>query len=108
MANILIIDDVPASVDVMAEMLVREGHTVLKAADGANGLLVFRRHRPDLTFIGVHVRQDRGWEIVDNLRREDDGARIVVSGSLSTDDARKRAAGRARSLFARRTACKGF
>lgn len=51
MAKILIIDDDGIVRDALSVFLTREGHKVITAADGGNGLLAFKNNLPDLVVL---------------------------------------------------------
>lgn len=51
MAKILIIDDDGIVRDSLTVFLIREGHEVMSAGDGANGLLLFKNALPDLVIL---------------------------------------------------------
>ena len=52
-ARILIVDDVPANLDVLFEALEAEHYKVLVATDGATALAVAEREQPDLVLLDV-------------------------------------------------------
>jgi len=90
-SKVLIIDDSASLANFLKDVLAREGYAVHVASDGANGLLLFRSQKPDITLLGVHVRRGLGWETLDNLRREDSRSPIVVLGSVASEEAEKKA-----------------
>jgi PAS domain S-box-containing protein len=68
MATILVVDDVPANRDVLVMLLSKEGHTLLEAADGDEGLLAVRAEHPDLVIADVLMPSMDGYEFVRQLR----------------------------------------
>src|SRR5207237_5922744 len=45
--RVLVVDDAPANVALLQQLLSREGHVVLTAADGVEALAIVQRGRPD-------------------------------------------------------------
>jgi two-component system, sensor histidine kinase and response regulator len=52
-ALILIIDDIPANLGVMVDLLETEGHTVAVAKNGPEGLRRAESEQPDLILLDV-------------------------------------------------------
>jgi DNA-binding response OmpR family regulator len=89
--TVLIIDDSAALANFLKDVLKREWYAVHTAPDGANGLLLFRGQKPDITLLGVHVRRGLGWDTLDKLRRENSRSPVVVLGSVASEEAEKKA-----------------
>jgi adenylate cyclase len=53
MARILVVDDDPDFVEVTRTILESEGHQVLSAADGEDGLAQMRQNKPHLVLLDV-------------------------------------------------------
>ena len=68
MAIILVVDDVPANRDVLTTLLRHQGHRLLEAADGREGLAVARAEHPDLVITDVLMPVMDGYELVQHLR----------------------------------------
>ncbi len=92
MPRLLIIDEDVASGRRLQEALEKGGYAVQVAADGANGLLTFRAHRPDLTLLGVRGTEGNGWRVLGRLRKEDPHARVALLGVGPSAEAEARAA----------------
>lgn len=78
MAVILIVDDEQGLRDLMCRILEGVGHTVIKAADGGRGLILFRQHAPDLVISDIIMPKQTGVELVARLRAEAPTTPIVV------------------------------
>jgi DNA-binding response OmpR family regulator len=88
MAKILIIDDDGIVRDALAVFLTRAGHDVAAAADGANGLLLFRNDRPDLVVLDRDLPALSGSEVLAGIRALDRKAAVIVlTGYDSAEDA---------------------
>lgn len=63
--------------------------TLLEAEDGAQGLEMIRRHRPDLVLLDIHLPDMDGFTIFEQLQNDPDTAQIPVvalSGSAAPAD----------------------
>ena len=67
-ATILVIDDSPTMREMIASVLRRGGYEVVTAADGDEGLRVFRERVPDLVVLDLHMPGMNGWETLERLR----------------------------------------
>ena len=78
MATILIVDDLAANREVLVRLLRYQGHRLVEAADGAEGLAAVRAERPDLVITDVLMPVMDGYELVRKLRLDPVTARIPV------------------------------
>ena len=62
-ARILIIEDNPASMELMAYLLEAFGHTALTAGDGETGVRMARETQPDLIVCDVHLPKLDGFGV---------------------------------------------
>lgn len=84
MATILIIDDDDLLRNVLAKALGYAGHTVVQAADGAQGLDLFRATPVDLVLTDLVMPVQEGVETILQLRRDSpDMPIIAMSGGVS-------------------------
>lgn len=67
-ATVLIVDDEPDLVELIAYALSAEGFRVLTAADGAEGLAVAEAERPDLVVLDIMMPRMDGVELTERLR----------------------------------------
>ncbi len=67
-ATVLIVDDEPDLVELMAYTLSAEGFRVLTAADGAEGLAIAEAERPDLVVLDIMMPRMDGVELTERLR----------------------------------------
>lgn len=70
MARILIIEDNPANLELMAYLLQAFGHSVLAAEDGQQGICVARREHPDLVLCDVQLPDIDGYEVLRQLKAD--------------------------------------
>ena len=68
MATILIVDDLAANRKVLVTLLRYEGHRLIEAADGDEGLAAVQAERPDLVITDVLMPVMDGYEFIRQLR----------------------------------------
>jgi two-component system cell cycle response regulator len=68
MARMLVIEDNPANLELMAYLLTAFGHTPLLAFDGEQGLAAARREIPDLIVCDMQLPRLDGYAIVRQLK----------------------------------------
>ena len=106
MARILIIDDEVNIRKPLQILLERAGHDVVSAANGHEGLRLWRQDPGDLVITDIHMPEKNGLETIIELREIAPQARILaMSGG---DMNRGRRPGRRAMLGAIRTISKPF
>ena len=78
MARILIIEDNPANVELMAFLLTAYGHTAASAPDGARGIAVARAEPPDLVACDVNLPGIDGFGVLAALKADPGLAGVPV------------------------------
>jgi CheY-like chemotaxis protein len=68
MTRILVIEDNPTNLELMAYLLQAFGHTVMTAEDGEEGLEAVRREVPDLIVCDVQIPKYDGYEVAAQLK----------------------------------------
>jgi CheY-like chemotaxis protein len=91
MALILVIDDDGFYLDVLRNVLTDEGHEVMLAQGGVEGIALYqdrqRGRRPDLVITDMRMPGIDGSDVIRNLRKFDSHARIIaVSGATTFYD----------------------
>jgi len=80
-ATILVIDDDDRIRLLLHRLLEAEGHQVREAADGGEGLALYRQRRADLVLCDIFMPEKEGLETIQDLLRYDPGAKVVaISG----------------------------
>ena len=85
MATVLVVDDDPAVRQLVVTILEGEGHDVLPAANGLEGLMVYSsyRSRVDLIVTDIDMPQMNGIELLVRIRALDPAAKsLVMSGRV--------------------------
>lgn len=87
MAKILIIDDDGIVRDALSVFLVRAGHEVFTAADGANGVQVFKNNLPDLVVLDRDLPVLSGSGVFANIRKiSKDVPILILSGFCEPEE----------------------
>ena len=68
MASVLVVDDDADIRGLLHELLQRQGHTVIEASDGREGLRLFHSSRPDLVILDISMPGLDGWETLERIR----------------------------------------
>ncbi|MEW9514850.1 response regulator transcription factor [Streptomyces bacillaris] len=85
MPKLLIVEDDPASVLALRELLTRGGYRVVTAADGREALRLMFAERPDLMLLDLLVPELDGWRVLTRARDLSDLPVLVVSGLDDVD-----------------------
>ena len=75
-ASILVVDDTPANLQVLAGMLKDRGYKVRPVPGGKLALLAAQRDPPDLILLDINMPEMNGYEVCAHLKA-DDGLRGV-------------------------------
>jgi CheY-like chemotaxis protein len=81
--TILVIDDDELVREMVVELLEAEGHRVLSAASGEDGLATVRAVRPDLILVDHHMPGMTGHEVIQRLKADAATGRIPVVAMTS-------------------------
>src|SRR5665213_3421824 len=87
--RIVVADDEPANVDLLARWLSRDGHTVYRASNGDEAMAVVAEHQPDLVMLDVMMPKRNGLDVCQALKR-DAATRLIpvvlVTALQNTED----------------------
>ncbi len=78
MARILVIDDDPDVRTLTQDMLEDAGHEVALAANGVEGIEVYRRQPADVVITDLYMPDKEGIETIAELTRAYPGVRIIA------------------------------
>lgn len=88
MRLLVVEDDLPLA-ETLRDFLVEEGHQVLLAADGVEGLRAILEEEPDAAFLDVVLPKLSGLDLLERLRRRGRFLPVVaMSGHASEEEAR--------------------
>jgi DNA-binding response OmpR family regulator len=78
MHKILIIEDDEVELILQSSILLNEGYTVYTTADGPQGIMLFKTHKPDLVLLDLGLPSMSGIEVLRELKQIDPKAKIIV------------------------------
>ena len=91
--EILIIEDEPASLKLLAGLLEKSGYTVRTAQDGKAGLLSAKARMPDLILLDIRMPEMDGFEVCRRLKADPDTASASVIFLSALPDAENKIEG---------------
>ncbi len=86
MKKILIIEDDPGILDIVAFNLEKEGYKVWTATNGEEALLCFAAHAFDLVLLDIMIPKIGGLEVLDSIRARSDVPVLIMSAKTSEED----------------------
>jgi class 3 adenylate cyclase len=92
-ATILVVDDTPANVKLLADLLAVKGYSVLTAASGEEGLKQVRENHPDLVLLDVMMPGMNGYEVCQAIRSDPTAGILPVVMVTSLDPGQERIKG---------------
>jgi len=78
MAKVMIVDDSPTEVHVLTTMLAKNGHEVITAASGEDGVEMAKTEQPDLILMDVVMPGMNGFQATRQISKNDETASIPV------------------------------
>ena len=85
-STVLIVEDDPDTVKLVSLYLQRDGHKVLSAHDGVEGLRLARNARPDLVVLDLMLPRLGGIEVCRALRQESTVPVVMVTARVVEED----------------------
>ncbi len=76
--TVLVVDDDPATLELLSDMLEREGYRVVRASDGMAALSLAREVMPDLITLDVLMPRMDGWDLLTAFKSAPELAEIPV------------------------------
>ena len=84
--KILIVDDEPQIVEICQDYLKAAGYETVTASNGAQGLSLARREKPDLIVLDLMMPEMDGLEVTRAIRRESDVPIIMLTARVEETD----------------------
>jgi two-component system, OmpR family, KDP operon response regulator KdpE len=84
--KILVVDDDPAMVRLMEQVLAAKDFSVVKAGNGQEALRVFFEEKPDLVLLDVVMPGMDGWQTCSRIREVSDVPVIMLTGEKQSED----------------------
>lgn len=85
MATILIVDDERLICDLLGAVLGRQGHEVITASNGREGLELFKKHKPRFTLLDLRMPEMNGIEVLKHIRAIDPKAAVMILTAWGSD-----------------------
>jgi two-component system response regulator MprA len=90
-SNVLVIDDDPATLDMMRQLLASERYNVRTALDGHEGLLQMRQHAPDIVLLDLAMPNLSGPATLKQIRKDWGAIPVIVHTGFADGDLMKEA-----------------
>jgi two-component system KDP operon response regulator KdpE len=84
--KILVVDDEPAFVRLVDQVLTEKRYEVLKASNGQEALRLLFSHKPDLVLLDVAMPRMDGWQTCQRIRDMSDIPIIMLTGKQNTEE----------------------
>ena len=84
--KILVVDDEPALLRLVEQVLTAKGYEVLKANNGQEALRLFFDQKPDMVILDVVMPRMDGWQTCSRIREVSDVPIIILTGREKTED----------------------
>jgi two-component system, chemotaxis family, chemotaxis protein CheY len=85
--RIMIVDDEPFFRELLRDILVKGGFTIVaEATDGVEAVEKYRSLRPDLTLMDIFMAEKNGIEATLEIVALDAGANVVICSGMGYDD----------------------
>ncbi len=84
--TVLIIDDDPMAIQLVAETLRQEDYAVLSAPDGPQGLRAMYEHHPDLIILDVNMPTMDGWTVCQRVREVSNVPIVMLTARDSPEE----------------------
>ena len=98
--KILLVEDTPATLDQLKQMLAGAGYEVVTASDGESGWTVFVQHAPNAVVTGLRMPNLDGLALLTRIRRQDDKLPVILFADPGEGDEGSEAEARAMSVTA--------
>jgi DNA-binding response OmpR family regulator len=85
-ANILVVDDTPANLNVLSSILSQQGYKVRPANSGELALMVVQHSAPDLILLDIQMPSLNGFEVCKRLKEQPQTHDIPVIFISALDD----------------------
>ena len=92
-SKILVVDDTPLNVKILADLLTFNGYTVSTASSGSEGLAKIDAERPDLVLLDVMMPGMNGYEVCKEIRAKEATRMLPVVRVTALDPTKERTRG---------------
>jgi signal transduction histidine kinase/DNA-binding response OmpR family regulator len=88
-SKVLVVDDDPQVLDMVARFLTRDGFEVIPCTEGSDALRLARENSPGAITLDVFMKGKDGWQVLSDLKSDPLTARIPVVMLTIADDKKK-------------------
>ena len=89
MAKILLIEDDKIIQKIIKQRLNRDGHDVLLADDGVEGVALAQSEKPDLILMDMLLPRLNGWLATEQIKAKLDTPILALTGAATSEDKQK-------------------
>ena len=86
MRKILIVDDAMFMRQMITNMLTEEGYEVFHAANGLEGIKMYKEHQPDIVTMDITMPEMNGIEAVKKIKEIDGDAKIIMCSAMGQQE----------------------
>ena len=86
MKKILVVDDEPAQIRLVTQILAGNSYEVLKAASGQEAVRIVYESKPDLVLLDVMMPDIDGWQTCRLIREVSEAPIIMLTGKRNSED----------------------
>ena len=91
--RVLIIDDQPVNIKIIAKRLAVSGYEVLTATNGMDGIRLARESAPDVILLDIMMPEMDGYEVINRLKQEPETSGIPIALLTSLDSTKDKVRG---------------
>lgn len=89
--KILVIDDEPSIGRLIQDFLTSRGFSVLTAQEGARGIEILERERPDLVFLDVLMPKMNGLEVLKRIKMKLPSCAVIMLSAVQEEETAREA-----------------
>jgi DNA-binding response OmpR family regulator len=84
--KVLVVDDEPAQLRLMEQVLTISGYNVIKASSGEEAIRLTYESKPDLVILDVMMPGIDGWQTCRCIRESNDVPVIMLTGKRNSEE----------------------
>lgn len=83
--KILLVDDEPATIQLVRKILQADGHEVYEAVDGEQAIELFEKSEPDLVLLDIVIPKMDGLAVLAEIRKRDSIVGVIMVSALTSE-----------------------
>jgi len=91
MIKLLVVDDEPGICDILKKTFAPIGFKVLTATNGQEALALVKKEKPKIIFLDIRMLGMSGLEVLKEIKKIDDSAKVIMVTVVDDDKTRKEA-----------------